>query len=273
MGRTQAASGQPDLEGIWTSDDMRAVPMSRPQQYGTRRTLTDEEFATRAKDRTAARAVDEARTGTFRNEEGTRDFSYTSMVIDPPDGRVPAVVADARTRRTSAGPPASGPSIPSTISACGTAASREALTGTWLPVVYGNGTRIIQTPDAVVFVHEMVHESRIIPLDGRPHVGAGIKQLMGDSRGHYEGNTLVVETTNFTDRLAVDGRHPAQRGPQGHRADHPDRSADDQPGDPLRRPEDIRGTVDDADDAHQSAGLRDLRVPAVTRATTRCGTR
>src|SRR5262245_51708714 len=80
------AWGQPDLEGIWTTDDMRGVPMSRPAAFGTRAYMTDAEFAERTKQRGNARDVDNARTGTFRNEEGTRDFSYTSMVIDPPDG-------------------------------------------------------------------------------------------------------------------------------------------------------------------------------------------
>jgi hypothetical protein len=63
----------------------------------------------------------------------------------------------------------------------------------------------MQTPDSVVIFHEMVHETRVIPLDGRPHLGGGLRQLMGDSRGHWEGSTLVIETTNFTDRLAVAG--------------------------------------------------------------------
>ena len=77
------------------------------------------------------------------------------------------------------------------------------LAGSWLPVVYGNGARIMQTPDAVIIAYEMVHDTRVIPLDGRPHIGSGIRQLMGDSRGHWEGNTLVIETTNFTDRTAT----------------------------------------------------------------------
>src|SRR3954467_9397351 len=77
----KTAWGQPDLEGIWTTDDMRGVPMTRPAQYGDRRNLTDAEFAARAHDRADARKVDNARTGTFRNEEGSRDFGYTSMVI------------------------------------------------------------------------------------------------------------------------------------------------------------------------------------------------
>src|SRR6187455_2485507 len=91
--------GHPDFEGIWTSDDMRGVPMSRPAQYGDRRYLTDDEFAARAKQRSTARDVDNARTGTFRNEEGTRDFSYTSMVIEPANGRVPALTPAALARR------------------------------------------------------------------------------------------------------------------------------------------------------------------------------
>src|SRR6185436_3006782 len=83
--------GHPDLEGIWTSDDMRGVPMSRPQQFGTRRYLTD------------------AGTGTFRNEEGSRDFGYTSLVIEPADGRMPALTAEARTRPAPRGTGGLGP--------------------------------------------------------------------------------------------------------------------------------------------------------------------
>jgi hypothetical protein len=77
------------------------------------------------------------------------------------------------------------------------------LAGSWLPVVYGNGARIIQTPDSVIIAYEMVHDTRVIPLDGRPHIGGSIQQLMGDSRGRWEGNTLVIETTNFTDRTSI----------------------------------------------------------------------
>jgi hypothetical protein len=197
--------GHPDLEGIWTSDDMRGVPMSRPQQFGTRRYLTDEEFAARAKERADARRVDNARTGTFRNEEGTRDFGYTSMVIDPPDGRVPALTADAKARPTIRATSGVGPFNTIDDFSLWDRCVTRGVAGSWLPVVYGNGTRIIQTPDAVIIVHEMVHETRVIPLDGRPHLGGGIRQLMGDPRGHWEGSTLVIETTNFTDRLAVTG--------------------------------------------------------------------
>ena len=195
--------GHPDLEGIWTSDDMRGVPMSRPPQFGNRRYLTDEEFAKRSQDRSRAREVDNARAGTFRNEEGSRDFGYTSLVIEPPDGRVPGLTPEARARRVVRGTNGVGPFDTvedfNNYDRCIT----RGLAGSWLPVVYGNGARIMQTPDAVVIAYEMVHDTRIIPLDGRPRTGGGIRQLMGDSRGRWEGNTLVVETTNFTDRTSV----------------------------------------------------------------------
>ena len=197
------AWGHPDLQGIWTSDDMRGIPMSRPAQFESRRSLTDEEFRQRAKERGDARAFDNARTGTFRNEEGSRNFGYTSLVIDPPDGRVPALTPEAQARRPVPGTngvgPFNGVEDFNNYDRCIT----RGLAGSWLPVVYGNGARIMQTPDAVIIAYEMVHDTRVIPLDGRPHIGSGIRQLMGDSRGRWEGNTLVIETTNFTDRTAV----------------------------------------------------------------------
>jgi len=199
------AWGQPDLEGIWTTDDMRGVPMSRPAQFGTRAYLSDQEFSDRATQRGKARDIDNARTGTFRNEEGSRDFSYTSMVIDPPDGRVPALTAAARARPRLQGSFGVGPwEKVQDFSLYDRCITRGAV-GSFMPAVYGNGARIIQTPDSVVISYEMVHDTRVIPLDGRQPIGDGIHLLMGDSRGHYEGDTLVVESRNFTDRTAVGG--------------------------------------------------------------------
>jgi hypothetical protein len=201
----RTAWGHPDLEGVWTTDDMRGVPMSRPQQFGTRVYMTDEEFAARAKQRGNARDVDNARTGTFRNEEGSRDFSYTSMVIDPPDGRVPPTTAAARARSRPQGSFGVGPwEKIQDFSLWDRCITRGAV-GSFMPAVYGNGARIVQTPDSVVISYEMVHDTRVIPLDGRPPIGDGIHLFMGDSRGHFEGDTLVVESRNFTDRTAVGG--------------------------------------------------------------------
>jgi hypothetical protein len=205
--------GHPDLEGIWTSDDMRGVPLSRPAAFGTRVYLTDEEFAKRARDRSAARDVDDARTGTFRNEEGTRDFGYTSMVIDPPDGRVPATTPAAQKRRrpNDAGSFGMGPwEKVQDFSLYDRCITRGAI-GSLMPAVYGNGARIVQTPDAIVISYEMVHDTRVIPLDGRPPISSDIKLWMGDSRARWEGDTLVIESSNFTDRTSVGGARHSEK--------------------------------------------------------------
>ena len=197
--------GHPDIEGTWTTDDMRGVQMSRAPQYGTRQYLTDEEFTTRAKQRQNARAIDDARTGTFRNEEGSRDFSYTSMVIDPPDGRVPATTAAARARPRQGGSFGVGPwEKVQDFSLYDRCITRGAI-GSFMPAVYGNGARIVQTPNAIVITYEMIHDTRIIPLGPKPALGSNIQMWMGDSRGYWEGDTLVVESSNFTDRTAVGG--------------------------------------------------------------------
>ena len=199
------AFGQPDLEGIWTTDDMRGIPMSRPAAFGMRASLTDEEFAKRAQDRNKARDIDNARTGTFRNEEGTRDFSYTSYVIDPPDGRVPALTAAASARPRRQGSFGLGPwEKVQDFSLYDRCITRGAV-GSFMPAVYGNGARILQTPDSVVISYEMVHDTRVIPLDGRAPLGSTFKQYMGDSRARYEGDTLVIESRNFNDKTAIGG--------------------------------------------------------------------
>jgi hypothetical protein len=193
---------------------MRGVPMSRPQQFGNRPYMTDEEFAARAKQRQGARDVDDARTGTFRNEEGSRDFSYTSMVIDPADGRVPALTAAGQERRRTGGQGSFGVGPWNKVqdfSLYDRCITRGAI-GSFMPAVYGNGARIVQTPNSIVISYEMVHDTRVIPLDNRPPLSDDMHLLMGDSRGHWEGNTLVIETTNFTDRTAV--------GPNGGGARH-----------------------------------------------------
>ena len=197
--------GHPDLEGIWTTDDMRGVPMSRQPQYGTRMHLTDEEFAARARQRNTAREIDDARTGTFRNEEGSRDFSYTSMVVDPPNGRVPALTPAATKRPRGGSSFGVGPwEKVQDFSLYDRCITRGAI-GSFMPAVYGNGARIVQTPTHLVISYEMVHDTRIIPLDGRPHLSPNIQQWMGDSRARWDGDTLVIESKNFTDRTAVGG--------------------------------------------------------------------
>jgi hypothetical protein len=203
--------GHPDLQGIWTTDDMRGVPQQRAPEFGTRPYLTDEEYAAREAQRETARQTqDRGASGTFRNEEGTRSFSYTSMVVDPPDGRIPAVVAPPE-RRSLPGSFGVGPfNTMSDFSLYDRCITRGVI-GSFSPAVYGNGARIVQTPDTVAISYEMVHDTRIIPLDGRPPLDAGIRLYMGDSRGRWDGDTLVIESSNFTDKTAIGGvRHSEQ---------------------------------------------------------------
>jgi hypothetical protein len=206
------AWGHPDLQGIWTTDDMRGIPQQRPAEFGTRAYLTDQEFAERIAQRDKARQTqDRAAVGTFRNEEGTRTFGYTSMVIDPADGRVPPATQEAKQRPVTPGTFGYGPfNTISDFSLYDRCITRGVI-GSFGPAVYGNGARIVQTPDTVAISYEMVHDTRIIPVDGRPPLSAGIHLYMGDSRGHWDGNTLVVVTSNFTDKTTIAGvRHSEQ---------------------------------------------------------------
>lgn len=198
--------GHPDLQGIWTTDDMRGIPQQRPAEFGNRRHLTDQEFAARLNQRDNARDTqDRSAVGTFRNEEGTRTFGYTSMVIDPPDGRIPAVTDRARARHVTPGTFGYGPFNTIDDFSLYDRCITRGVVGSFGPAVYGNGARIVQTADTVAISYEMVHDTRIIPLDGRAPLSSGLHLYMGDSRGHFEGNTLVVETANFTDKTTIAG--------------------------------------------------------------------
>jgi hypothetical protein len=197
--------GDPDLQGTWTSDDMRGIPRERPDEFGTRQFLTDEEFARREKqDEQTLRQQLRGPYGA-RNDLRSRTFRQTSLVVDPPDGKIPPLTPEAESRATprdrgSFGQgPFDGPEDFSLFDRCIT----RGVVGSVLPVIYGNGHYIVQAPGYVAISYEMVHDTRIIPLDGRPHPGAGLRLYLGDARGRWDGNTLVVETTNFTDRTSI----------------------------------------------------------------------
>ncbi len=191
---------------------MRGIPQQRPTEFGTRAYLTDQEFAERIAQRDKVRQTqDRGAAGTFRNEEGTRTFGYTSMVIDPADGRVPAATQEAKQRRVTPGTFGYGPfNTISDFSLYDRCITRGVI-GSFGPAVYGNGARIVQTPDTVAISYEMVHDTRIIPVDGRAPLSSGIHLYMGDSRGRWDGGTLVVITSNFTDKTTIAGvRHSEQ---------------------------------------------------------------
>ncbi len=180
--------GTPDLRGVWSHGT--ATPLERPERQVGRERLTAAEIA----------EVDAAQqstdgVGARRAVWWERSLSdgRTSMIVDPPDGRMPYSAAglervEARPGQTSEGPEGRSP--------------QERCISYGIPRLggpYSQNVHIAQTPDHVLLLHEMVHEFRVIPLDGRPHLPGHVRQWLGDSRGRWEGDSLVVETTNFRD--------------------------------------------------------------------------
>jgi hypothetical protein len=197
--------GDPSFEGVWSTDDMRSVPTVRPESFGERTTLTPEEFRQRAsRDEGGADAA--ANRETFlRNEWGIRTFGYSSLLVDPPNGRIPAMTpaGQARAGNRDRGTFGPGPFDEFEDFTLYDRCITRGVLGSTLPVIYGNGLRIAQNPGSVAISYEMIHDTRIIPLDSRPHVDEDIRQYMGNARGHWEGDTLVVETRNFTDKTSI----------------------------------------------------------------------
>jgi hypothetical protein len=211
----QTSWGHPNLEGVWTTDDMRSVPRERPEQFGERLELTDEEFAERAGTDTERRdrALNEE-TFSARNEWGIRTFGYTSQVIDPPNGRTPPMTEAGLARRASRdrGTFGQGPFNDVDDFTLYDRCMTRGILGGKFPVVYGNGLKITQNPNTVAISYEMIHDTRIVRLDARGFIDDGMRQYLGDSIGRWEGDTLVVETRNLTDQTSI--------GPNGNGTRH-----------------------------------------------------
>ncbi len=213
----KTAWGDPDLQGVYTTDNLNGVPLERPKQFGTRHFLTEPELATRSPPVRSVRTphatgvrppprfwsrvkdagVDGAAAPAQWIEYARHASELTSLVVDPPDGRLPALTPEGEKRRAAQPQyynmrPASWFDL-SSYDRCIT----RGVTGSFFPSIYGNGSQILQAQGMVALRTEMIHETRLIPLDGSPHAGPGLRSYMGDPRGHWEGNTLVVETTNF----------------------------------------------------------------------------
>jgi hypothetical protein len=201
--------GDPDLQGTWTADDCIGTPLNRPANLGDRPYYTEQELAQRESQLAKQQQTDlqetvapEARVGTgppsHWGERARRPCKQTSLIVDPPNGRTPDLLPEAKTRRIPEGAGNNNPKADSweDFSYYIRCISRG-VTGSIFPVIYGNGQQIVQSPGYVTILQEMVHEARVIPMDGRPHASPKIRSYMGDPRGHWEGNTLVVETTNF----------------------------------------------------------------------------
>jgi hypothetical protein len=210
--------GDPNLEGTFTSRDMMNIQMARPAQFGTRTHLTPEEFKARVEGPATGLAALASGQGTSEDrlelsaldsaEVGTRVFGYTSYIIDPEDGRMPALTDEGRQRQADrAQGQANGPFHTTKDFSYYDRCISRGVTGSILPSLYGDAMRIVQSPTTVAISYEMLHDTRVIPLDGSPPADAGVRSYMGSSVGHFEGDTLVVETTNFNAELA-EGRAP-----------------------------------------------------------------
>jgi hypothetical protein len=210
----RTAWGDPNIAGNYTNIDEVATPLERPDEFKGRR-LEDIKGEELARIRYNAQFALKNR---FDNDNGIHaqtsfwgwdphgQGNQAWLIVDPPEGKIPALTPDGRARADMA--QRQRQAIASRFATdyrdytlydrCIT----RGLPGSMMPAMYGDSYRIVQGPGYVAIQYEMVHETRLIPLDGRPHAGKRIRFDMGDARGHWEGETLVVDTTNFTDRSA-----------------------------------------------------------------------
>jgi len=200
--------GHPSLEGTYSTDDMRGIPRDRPTELGTQEFLSEEQFLERATTQYTGRERARNEETFLRNEWGTRTFGFSSLVVDPPDGRTPALNEAGKARAAaSAGRGSFGPGPFdafddfSLYDRCISLGINRGMGA----AIYGNGITVAQSPSEVTITYEMIHETRVIALDARPHLPEDIDQFTGNARGHWEGDTLVVETRGFNDRTSVGG--------------------------------------------------------------------
>ena len=211
--------GDPDLQGVWSSDDMENIPMAAGQGRGGPGRggapqvapgqvpplyLDEAALASRkAQVEGGAKQRDTSAESSFRFDYARRVFPQTRLIVDPPDGRLPAIKVNQQERQMPRGTYGQGPLDSwedfSLYERCIT----RGIAGSILRVIYGNGNRIVQAPGVVAFSTEMLPDTRIFYTDGRKHVGPSIIEYLGDSRARWEGEELVVETTNLTDKTAI----------------------------------------------------------------------
>jgi hypothetical protein len=208
--------GHPDLQGIWSNATI--TPFERPNQLAGKEFLTEQEAAEYEKTFARENNRDERSSNADADLKGAYNELWfdrgtkvvptrrTSLVVDPPDGKVPPLTPAAQraaaAREEVARRPPEGPDALPLLVRC---LVWPTVGPPMLPTAYNNNYQIVQEPGYVAILAEMIHDVRIIPLDGRPHIPANIRQWLGDSRGRWEGNTLVVDTTNFTDKTNFSG--------------------------------------------------------------------
>jgi hypothetical protein len=195
--------GDPDLQGMWPTTKLNGTPVQRPESFGERRLLTEAEYAERVERLRGlnARYDDEIaanKMGIGHWAEMGEPNWLTSLIMEPNNGRVPALTPEGE--RRSATMTSSWSNIPfdkvSDFNALDRCITRG-MPASMFPFMYNSGIEIVQAPGYVVIRLELVHETRIVPVDARPPLAPEILQWLGDSRGRFEGDTLVIETTNF----------------------------------------------------------------------------
>jgi len=187
--------GHPDFHGIWNNSTQ--TPLQRPVSLGTKQFYTDaelEKLKLHDHDTDALSSSDPGTYNQFWWEEGGF-LRQTSLIVDPPNGRIPPLTAEGERRRAElrarSEDRSDNPEERNLAERCITRSVPK------LPGGYNNNFQIVQTAGHVMIFQEMIHEARVIPLDGRPHAPAQVTSYLGDSRGRWEGDTLVVDTTNF----------------------------------------------------------------------------
>ena len=226
-GQTRTPWGDPDLQGGWSYSTL--TPLERPDNLAGKEVFTDEEAAQFIQQTLELRNADRrdedgSRGGIVNGTEQTTDLARaynqfwwdrgteivgtkrTSLIVDPPDGKLPALTPQAQTRVTDRAAVVARAAHGVEDRPLGERCIHQQRTGPpMMPGGYNNNMRLFQLPGSVAILTEQIHEVRVIPLDGRPHLGDTIRQWKGDSRGHWEGNTLVVDTVNFNGKNSFRG--------------------------------------------------------------------
>ncbi len=206
----RTADGKPDLQGTW--DFAQLTPLERPSEFAGKDAVTEEEaeeFAQRRietsnKDRRdgGAAADVERAYNDFWWDFGTRIAKQPSLVVDPPDGRIPPLTADARERNAGRRPLYDNPEERPYAERCILGFNSGP---PMVPSAYNNNMQLVQTPRHVMILNEMIHSARVVDMSGRPHHPQSMRFLTGDSIGHWEKDTLVVDTTNFSKERSFRG--------------------------------------------------------------------